>query len=165
MRRAILLLILGLLVTAVAAEAESFTVTLTNGSEFVSRYQPKQAGWDEDVIVFLGDVGNYIAFPKSDIESIESHSESRGFGRAINTTTVELGVLPNDAAAAEEAANAGSDPMEALSRMLQNSQPAPVSFNQFVEPGQLQGMPGNWIGYPGTQPIRRDTVVVNRGGS
>jgi hypothetical protein len=164
MRRAIFLLILGLLVTTFAAEAETFTVTLTNGSSFESRYQPKQAQWDDAYILLLNDVGNWMAVPKADIESIESASESRGFGRAINTTTIELGVLPNDAALAEEAAQSGNDPMDALAQMLQANQPAPVNFNQFVEPGQLQGMPGNWIGYPGTQSTQQNTVIVGGGG-
>ena len=59
-RRIARLIVLTLLVAAAAAtvHAEYFTVTLTNGTSFQTRYRPAPAEWDDNVVMINTDRGN-----------------------------------------------------------------------------------------------------------
>ena len=81
---------------ALPGAAEIYTVTLTNGSLFESRYQPRQAAWDEGMMELATETGLWIAMPKSLVQSVTAMSETKGFGRVIDTTTIDLGFAPND---------------------------------------------------------------------
>jgi len=147
----VLVCALAAVVAAAPLAAAIYTIQLTNGSSFETRYQPEDASYDSGKVVFLDETGLLITLSKSEIESIESDFESKGYGRMIDTTTMELGWAPNDAA--EEGA-APADPLAQVQAAIQGQQQS-TTFNQFVEPDALQGMPGNWVGgsYSSPQPV------------
>lgn len=91
-----------LLVAASAAHAESYVVTLTNGTVFETRYEPKPAEWDENVLLLNTDRGNWIGLLKEEIADIASVVETTGFGYQLNTTTLFVGWSPNDIDAVDE---------------------------------------------------------------
>lgn len=137
-RRSTVLAIAAVLALPVLALADAYTVTLHNGTVFRCRYQPQAAPWDANKLLLRTDVGNWIALKKADLVGIESDAENRGFGKVINNTTLLLGDAPNDAPSGEDAADTGETP----------EQPN-YNINQFVEPGQTQGLPGTWLGNSG----------------
>ena len=93
---ALRLIALMLLVLAPAAYAEYFTVTLTNGTTFQTRYRPVPAEWDENVVMIATDRGNWIGLYSSEVADVTSHAESTGFGYQLDTTTLFVGWTPND---------------------------------------------------------------------
>ena len=84
------------LLCALPAAAEVYTIRLTNGSAFESRYQPKQAAWDATLVTFVDETGTEIALPQAVVADVVAQSEQKGYGRVLNTTTVDLGFMPND---------------------------------------------------------------------
>lgn len=147
----VLVCALAAVVTAAPLAAAVYTIRLNNGHSFETRYEPEDASYDSDKVVFLDETGLLITIPKSEIESIQSDFEAKGYGRMIDTTTMELGWAPNDAA--EEGATPG-DPMAQVQQAIQGQQQI-TTFNQFVEPDATQGMPGNWVGgsFSSPQPV------------
>lgn len=87
------------LAVAVPASATVYTIHLQNGTTFETRYQPEDAPWDANKIVFTNEWGNLMALPRDLIVRIESAVEASGFGHQLDTTTVALGWAPNDAPA------------------------------------------------------------------
>ena len=132
-RRFAPLLVLCGVLAAVPATAEIYTVTLTNGAVIESRYKPKQASWDASMIEFLGDAGNWMALPKDLISEITAQSETKGFGRVLDTTTVDLGFAPNDLP--QETAGQASQSMTPLEQAFNRN----YDIQQFVEPGSVGG--------------------------
>jgi hypothetical protein len=114
--------------------AEVYTITLTNGTTFESRYQPRQATWDASMMEFLTETGNWAALPRTLVSEVVPQSETKGFGRVMDTTTVDLGFAPNDlpeATTAGQVANpAGAD---AFNRNY--------DVQQFAEPNSGGGLP------------------------
>lgn len=160
-RTRLALALLAATLIAVPCSAEVFTVTMTNGSTFQSRYLPTEAAWDTSKIVLTDEVGTQISLLRSEIESITSESETSGFGTVIDSTTIDLGFLPNDMPTEEEA-QAG-DTRTVIERMLQEQQrynQQSYDQQQFVEPsamgggipvGGIQNQPSvNVIGVPGS---------------
>jgi hypothetical protein len=90
------LLVVASLVCALPAAAEVYTIRLTSGGSFESRYQPKQAAWDASLVTFVDETGTEIALPQALIADVVAQSEQKGYGRVLNTTTVDLGFMPND---------------------------------------------------------------------
>jgi hypothetical protein len=132
------------------AAGEMFTLTLKNGNTFVTYYQPQEADWDPNQILLLTDFGNLIALDKDDVLEAVSDTETRGIGRFIDSTTIELGASPNDLPIPTEDAEAAA--MDALQQAVlqQQLQPRPnYSQQQFVEPGQTGG--GIPVGLVGIQ--------------
>ena len=132
--RFVVLVALTVVLLAVPAAAEIYTISLTNGSQFETRYAPKEAGWDANVILVLTDVGNWIAIERVNIASVISETERAGFGKVIDTHTIALGWAPNDAPTQDP--NASLDPMTRLLNYLtveQGNQPD-YSVQQFAEP-------------------------------
>jgi len=84
------------LLCALPAAAEVYTIRLTSGGTFESRYQPKQAAWDTSLVTFVDETGTEIALPQAIIADVVAQSEQKGYGRVLNTTTVDLGFMPND---------------------------------------------------------------------
>jgi hypothetical protein len=130
--------------------AETYLITLQNGTTIQSRYQPQESSWDAGMVLFMTETGNWIGMKKSDIASVEQENNLRGFGFVINPTTVALGWAPNDAA----------DPAAAVegdfaARLLQALSPAapPAKENYSVQQGvsteQTQGIPLDYV--PGGQ--------------
>jgi hypothetical protein len=106
------------LLVAAPATAAVYAIQMNNGTTFETRFKPLDAEYDAGKVVFVDEVGNLIALPKSEIASIDSDVESSGFGHVIDNTTIALGWAPNDAPeqgtaqdkarqAAIDAANAG----------------------------------------------------------
>jgi len=95
-RRLSSLLAAASLVCALPAAAEVYTIRLTSGGTFESRYQPKQAAWDATLVTFVDETGTEIALPQAVIADVVAQSEQKGYGRVLNTTTVDLGFMPND---------------------------------------------------------------------
>ena len=133
---------------AAPAAAELFTVTLTNGSVIETQYQPQEASWDHGMVLLMTEVGNWVGVPKSEVKSVVSEITSKGYGIVINTTTVLLGTAPNDASVPGDGKAAATDPVLAALQALQGQQqaaPPPYSIQQFVEPGETQGIPSGFI--------------------
>ena len=104
-------------VVAAAPAFAAYTIRLNNGTSFTTRYEPEDASWDDSKVVFLDEVGTLISISKSEIAGIESDFETKGYGRMIDTTTMELGWAPNDAAEGVE----GGAPADPLAQMQQES--------------------------------------------
>jgi hypothetical protein len=149
-----LLFVLALVATP--ATADLFYVTLTNGNVVESAYEPQEASWDSSMVLLMTEVGNWIGIPKDKIEKVESGTQKSGFGVRINSTTVAIGWAPNDAedpnavpadgqpnSALEQRVN---DAIQNLNQFVDNSHERQnYSVDQFVEPDQTQGIPGDLI--------------------
>ena len=81
---------------ATATYANTYTVTLTNGTVFETRYKPVPAEWDENVVMINTDRGNWIGLRVDEVADVTSKVESTGFGYQLNTTTLFVGWSPND---------------------------------------------------------------------
>lgn len=115
--------------------AEIYHVELTGGNVFDTRYKPEEASWDPTIVLLLTDTGNWIAVPKAEIAGITTETESKGFGKVIDTTTVLLGWAANDAPLPEDEAQFSA--VERLQQMFtQQQQRQDFTVEQFVEPGQ-----------------------------
>jgi hypothetical protein len=148
-----------LLLAASSASAATYEVSLANGTSFESRYQPEEAAWDSSVLLLLTQYGNWIALDKNDVVEVTTDIESGGFGTVIDTKTVSLGVLANDAPVPEEGGELSQ--ADVLQQFL-NSQPPPPDYtvHQFVEPAQA-GQGGLPVGYS-QQPQSPPLVLSNR---
>jgi hypothetical protein len=145
-------LLLALALLAMPASAEVFYVTLTNGSVIETARQPQQASWDPDLVLLLTEVGNWVGFPKEEIQQIREEDPTEGFGVRISDTAIALGWAPNDlpdpAAAKPGDVNdriAGiAERMLALAERQQQ-----YSVGQGVQTEQTQGIPASFGGYAG----------------
>mgnify|MGYP007073203895 CR=1 FL=1 len=152
-----------LVLVALPALAETYTVELANGTSFESRYRPKEVAWDETKVLLLTDVGNWIALERSEILSVTTDTETQGFGKVIDVHTIALGWAPNDAPA--ESPEDALDPTSRLLNFLQaERENAPdYSVQQFVDPSEAGintgGLPVG--GYRGVG----DTAFPTGGGS
>lgn len=158
----LLFLALAVLVTAGAllpgppAAAESYIITLSDGAVFESRYQPEEASWDPGVVMLLTEYGNWIALERAEIAEVTTDVEARGFGKVIDTNTISLGVLANDAIPPEEQAE--PDSFQQLQQLLtRQNQPQDYSVPQFAEPGELTG--GLPVGYSQQQSA---PILINQ---
>lgn len=141
------------LLVSLPAQAGAFTVHLDNDTSFETLRQPKQAPWDDEIVLVLTEAGNWIGLPKADIERITAAVEVRGIGRVIDSKTIALGTLANDAPTDEELA-AESAELSPLDRFLERYEelsaeaPAQPVYNQqqFVNPDQATGIPLNYLG-------------------
>lgn len=124
-----------LLAIAVPMHAEVFTVKLTNGATFESRYQPKQAAWDPNVVTIIDETGLLVALPKDLISSVSSQTEMKGFGKVIDTTTIDLGYAPNDMPVQQQQASNAQLLMDYMNQGHNNH----YDQQQFVEPSEVGG--------------------------
>lgn len=133
----LIMLALALVALALPATAEVFFIDMTNGTTFETRYRPAVAGWDPSKVVFVTSVGNRITLPKADIAHVRVDTEMRGFGTVIDTTTIALGIAPNDMPAPGE----GADPSAQLLDYLQSrdSQQQDFTVDQFVNTEEAGG--------------------------
>ncbi len=154
MRRTLALTSLALLALAAPAGAEVFFVTLNNGTTFETAYQPQAASWDTGMVLLMTETGNWIGLPQADIQEVRSESQIAGYGRAIDDNTFELGISPNDAADPNAAPpDAATERAQALERMVTQQQEElnqrqaeqNYTIQQFVNPGQTQGIPSRFI--------------------
>lgn len=130
-----------LVLAAGALAAETFTVTLDNGTTFVTRYKPKLAA-DGATVYLLTEVGNWIAFERASVVDVVSDLESRGYGLVIDTTTISLGIAPNTRQAGEEAGGTLDANLALLNYLRErDAQMQSYSVPQFVEPEETSGIP------------------------
>jgi hypothetical protein len=137
-----------MLLMPVPAQAEVFHVKLRSGSTIDTLYQPQQASWDSNVVLLLSDAGNWVGIDQKDVESVQSESQMRGFGIALNFNTIAIGWAPNDAV---DPASMQSNPQAATMQALQNiyqQQQAQAHYTvpQFVSTEQTTGIPASFIG-------------------
>lgn len=157
--RAVIALTLLAAVVVAPAVAESFTVHLTNGSSFETRYQPKISAGDPNKIVFVTSVGNRIYVHKDDVQDISHQTEVQGFGTMINTTTIFMGWAPNDAPPPGEVSS--RDEMLQYLRDQQRARPD-YSVEQFVsaeDAGTSGGLPA-WELVPGSIGGNQTNVIM-----
>jgi len=151
-RRAVLV-VLGIAVIALLAApiaAETYLITLQNGTTIQSRYQPQESSWDAGMVLFMTETGNWIGMKKADIASVEQENNLRGFGFVINPTTVALGWAPNDAAdPAAAQGDLGARLLEALGGGAPAPAAKPYTVQQGVSTEQTQGIPLSYV--PGGQ--------------
>ena len=126
---------LGSLLAALPAAAEVYTIRLSNGTTFESRYQPKQAAWDASLVTFVDETGTEIALPQALVADVVPQSEQKGYGRVLNTTTVDLGFMPNDLDQSQQIMQqqAALNPQGQLAINNPNS----AAAQQFLEPNAI----------------------------
>ena len=124
----LIVLTLLLVATAATAHAEYYTVTLTNGTTFETRYRPVPADWDENVVMISTDRGNWIGLRTDEIADVTSVAESTGFGYQLDATTLFVGWSPNDIDEGGEEEGEGLD----LEEMFPEPEPS-VVLEQFVD--------------------------------
>lgn len=132
--------VLALLTVAVAvtAHAEYFTVTLTNGTSFQTRYRPVPAEWDDNVVMINTDRGNWIGLYADEVADVTSHAESTGFGYQLDTTTLFVGWAPELEPEEGEGEEGGLN----LEEMFPEEAPSGV-LEQFVD---IPGAEGGSLG-------------------
>ncbi len=145
MRKLSMMICLTILTVAPVA-ADSFVVTLTSGNTFETRYRPSQSTSDENKVLLLTEFGNWIALPKDAIVSVNSDTESRGFGTVLDSQTIALGWIPTSSVPASGAEGGGElDPTTRLINFMreQNAAPPAQIYNNdlVVEPSQSSGIP------------------------
>ena len=144
---------------ATPANAEVYHVKLHNGSVIDTAYQPVQCTWDPNMVLIMTDVGNWIGLDQKAIESVESETQVRGFGVAINTSTIAIGWAPNDAADPSTLTPPSATDL-AIQKLLQDQQQrANYSVQQGVSSEQTQGIPSGLAGYGG---IPTQVLPTNR---
>jgi hypothetical protein len=94
-RRALVLAGLAVAFSAPLA-AVQYTITLTNGTTFESRYKPLDAEYDAQKIFFIDGAGNIVSLAKSDVATIEADTASKGYGHMLDDTAMAFGWAPND---------------------------------------------------------------------
>lgn len=135
--------------------AAVFTVTMTSGSTFVTRYQPHQSDTEQGKILLLTEFGNWISLPEEAVASIAADTESKGFGTVLDSQTIALGWAPQSSGSQSQASGDASAPQDPTAQLLQfmiqqnNPAPAPAYSNQLVvEPSQSSGIPIGLISRP-----------------
>jgi len=136
------------LVAVAPLSAAVYTVSLNNGTSFETRYEPRNAPWDPNKIVFLDEWGTLISLSKDDVTEVVSDFEAKGFGRIIDDTTMELGFAPNDSIDPDSPEGQQAAATAATAAAQQAAGQETITYDQFVEPNQTQGMPAQWVGYP-----------------
>jgi hypothetical protein len=147
-----LLALIALLASPAAAEV--YHVKLHNGTSVDTAYQPVQCPWDPGMVLVMDEVGNWIGLEQNEIEGVEQESQVRGFGVAVNTSTIAIGWAPNDAAdPATLQQNAPTATDLAIQKLAQEQQQrANYTVQQGVSTEQTQGIPAGLTGYGGYPP-------------
>jgi hypothetical protein len=146
-------LLLAFALLAAPASAEVFHVTLTNGNTIDSSVQPQQASWDPNMVMLLTDVGNWVGFPKEEVQSVRSEDPTQGFGIRISDKAIALGRAPNDLPDENKTKQdlINDRYLELANRMLDlQEQRQNYSIQQFAEPGSGSGIPVSYgVGFSG----------------
>ena len=136
------LLVLGLalagaaVLAATPALADVYTVTLTNGESYLSRYPPEEASWDPDTILVHTETGNWIGVERGRITGVTSQVEVRGHGQRIDATTIYMGrtANANPTPGQEQERDPQLDLLQAI--YDQQLQQQNYTIEQFVEPSE-----------------------------
>jgi len=146
----IALLLLLAVLAATPAQAVIYHVALKNGTTIDTLYEPQEASWDHGMVLVLTDVGNWMGVEKANLASVTSDNATRGFGIAINATTISLGDAPNDLPEVPKDVNATG--LQALQSILQQQQQEKPSYTiqQGVQTEDTQGIPASLISPSGS---------------
>ncbi|PYQ63002.1 MAG: hypothetical protein DMF53_11580 [Acidobacteria bacterium] len=140
-----LLIVLALL--AAPASADVYYVTLTNGQVIQTAHQPQQASWDPNMVLMLTEVGNWIGFPKEQIQGVRVEDPTQGYGIRISDKAIALGRSPNDLPTSDDSTKSKADQITDRYLALAERQLAiqeerrNYSVQQFVEPSASAGIP------------------------
>ena len=147
---------IGLLLTTFVvapSAASAYRVKMHNGNEFVTAYKPVHADWDPSKLMLLTAQGNLIALDEADIAEVVHDLEVQGFGRVIDTTTIEVGYTAN--MTQQEVAPDGTLPeglqqLQQLQRTMTMERllaPPPPNYSvpQFAEPNSGGGIPVGFV--------------------
>ena len=140
-----LLLVLALF--AAPATADVYYVTLTNGNVIETAHQPQQASWDPNMVLLLTEVGNWIGFPKDQIQGVRAEDPTQGYGIKISDKAIALGRSPNDLPVNDDATKSRADQLTdrylaiAERQMQIQEERRSYSVQQFAEPGASAGIP------------------------
>lgn len=137
-RRLLVLLCLTCLAGASAAVAGTFTVTLTNGTSFESRYRPVEVDWDDAVVLIHTDRGNPIALLRDEIADVTSSVEETGFGYQVDTSTLFVGWKPTDEPEEGQEGEGGQQQGAAAFP----DEPPSFTVEQFINPPTVGGIIG-----------------------
>jgi hypothetical protein len=146
----LLLLVLALL--AAPAFADVYYVTLTNGTVVETARQPQQASWDPNMVLLLTEVGNWVGFPKDEVQGVRSEDPTQGFGIRISDKAIALGRSPNDLPTGDAGTKTKADLLtdrylDMMQRQLDLQESRRnYSIQQFVEPGSTSGIPMSYDG-------------------
>ncbi len=147
------LLVLMLALAATPALAEVYHVKLRNGTSVDTAYQPQQASWDAGLVLLLTEAGNWVGLPQKDILGVQTESEIRGFGVALNFNTVAIGWAPNDLPEPSEQSAQAATLQTLQSIYQQQQQQSHYTVQQFVNTDQSQGIPARFVGYVGSPGV------------
>jgi hypothetical protein len=147
-------LLVALALLAVPASADVFYVTLTNGTVVETARQPQQASWDPNMVLLLTEVGNWVGFPKEEVQSVRAEDPTQGFGIRISDKAIALGRAPNDLPDETKTKEEliAERYLELNNRMLDlQEQRQNYSIQQFAEPGSVgAGIPVSYgVGFSG----------------
>lgn len=122
-----------LALVALPALAETYTLRLANGTTMESNYPPREAEWDPETILVLGDAGNWVGIERSHLERIEIATELEGRGQLIDATTIFIGFMANDL---PQPGDGGQDQSltQVLDQLREGLEPTNYTTEQFVEP-------------------------------
>jgi len=140
-------LLLALALLAAPAAADVYYVTLTNGNVIQTGHQPQQASWDPNMVVLLTEVGNWVGFPKDEIQSVRAEDPTQGFGIKISDKAIALGRSPNDLPTNDDSTKTRAEQLTdrylaMAERQLQMEEDRRnYSVQQFVEPSSSAGIP------------------------
>lgn len=155
--RALGLAAVAVLLAAVSAAADSYSVVLANGTVIESRYPPRWAEEDLDKLLVLTEWGNPIALERADIREIRAAGKDRGFASELDPRARFVGAAPNDApvpGAAPERPADGSLTGAVLDHLLRHSLAAiegrllsarANTVRQFAEPPVAGSTPGTGL--------------------
>jgi hypothetical protein len=138
-------LLLALALLAVPAAADVYYVTLTNGQVIQTAHQPQQASWDPNMVLLLTEVGNWIGFPKDQVQGVRAEDPTQGYGIRISDKAIALGRSPNDLPLGDDSAKSKADLLTDRYLSLAERQMAleearrNYSIQQFAEPGSTGG--------------------------
>lgn len=134
-----------------------YTVTLDNGTEWVSYYRPVTAADDESTVLLLTEWGNWVRLDKTQVADFVIDIPGGAGAELRADGAIVLGTVSNDAALTD--AEGGSlDPATQLLQYMRERDSSQPDYNveQFVEPGEagqgglpvsgLSGAPGQSYG-------------------
>jgi hypothetical protein len=140
-------LLLALALLAVPASADVYYVTLTNGQVIQTAHQPQQASWDPSMVLLMTEVGNWVGFPKDQIQGVRVEDPTQGYGIRISDKAIALGRSPNDLPASDDTTKSRADQLTdrylaIAERQLElEEERRNYSVQQFVEPSASAGIP------------------------
>ena len=160
-----------LLVLAAAGSslaAQTFTATLTNGTEWTSYYRPLISAEDDSKVLLLTTAGNWVELNRSDVVTLDAKVPGGHGAQLMQDGSIRLGRVANDAA--EDGSEEAVDPATRLLNymMQRDANQTDYSVDQFAEPSDAGrgGLPVSGLGVPPGQTVGSGSTsfLVGSGG-